>query len=236
MNKTRSSISGLTVAAWLMAGALHAQTADSVRLPAGATVRITLQKPLDSKKNKPGDPVVAKSVESVKANGQDVLLKGAKIIGHLSAVEPHTKQKPQAALGIVLDRAILKNGREVPLHFLIQAVAPAQQTDAPNMSLTPATAAGSAGGFGPIAGGGSARVAPPDPTAGTPGRIASPESPTVDNMTSRGDLTPTCRGVLRMEGLALVPEDATLGSVIVSRNRNIQLDIGTQMMLRVPEQ
>ena len=193
MDKTRSLISGLAVAAWLMAGALHAQTSDSVQLPAGATVRITLQKPLDSKKNKPGDPVIAKSVESVKANGHDVLLKGAKIIGHLSAVEPHTKEKPQAILGIVLDRAILKNGR-------------------------------------------SPRVASPDPNAGTPGRIASPETPTVDNMTSRGDLTPTCRGVLRMEGLALVPEDPTLGSVIVSRNRNIQLDIGTQMMLRVPEQ
>jgi hypothetical protein len=39
-----------------------------------------------------------------------------------------------------------------------------------------------------------------------------------------------------MEGLALVPEDPTLGSVIVSRNRNIQLDIGTQTILRVPEQ
>jgi hypothetical protein len=42
---------------------------------------------------------------------------------HLSAVEPHTKQKLPAILGIVLDRAILKNGREIPLHFLIQAVA-----------------------------------------------------------------------------------------------------------------
>ena len=49
-------------------------------------------------------------------------------------------------------------------------------------------------------------------------------------------LTPTCRGVLRMEGMALVPEDPNLGSVIVSRNHNIQLDIGTQMMLRVPQE
>jgi hypothetical protein len=39
-----------------------------------------------------------------------------------------------------------------------------------------------------------------------------------------------------MEGMALVPEDPNLGSVIVSRNHNIQLDIGTQMMLRVPQE
>lgn len=235
MNKTQLSISGLAVVALLLPATLHAQTPDSVQLPPGATVRITLQKPLDSRKNKPGDQVVAKSVESIKANGHDVLPKGTRIIGHLSGVEGHTKEKPQAFLGIILDRAILKSGREVPVHFLIQAVAPGQGTDAPNMSLTPATAAGSAGGFGPVAGPLTAGSSS-DPNGGTPGRIASPESPTADNMTERGELTPGCRGVLRMEGLALVPEYPTLGSVIVSRNRNIQLDIGTQMMLRVPEQ
>lgn len=234
MNKTQLSISGLAVAALLMPAALHAQTPDSVQLPAGATVRVTLQKPLDSKKNKPGDPVIAKSVESIKANGHDVLPKGTKIIGHLSGVEGHTKEKPQAFLGIVLDRAILKNGREVPVHFLIQAVAPGQGTDAPNMSLTPATAAGSGGGFGPVAG--PLTAGSSSASAGTPGRIASPESPTADNMTPRGELTPSCRGVLRMEGLVLVPEDPTLGSVVVSRNRNVQLDLDTQMMLRVTEQ
>lgn len=235
MNRVSSSISGLALTALLLPAIVHAQAPDSVQLPAGATVRITLQKPLDSKKNKPGDQVIAKSVESVKADGHDVLPKGAKIIGHLSTVEAHTKDKPQAILGIVLDRAVLKDGREVPLHFLIQAVAPGQGTDAPNMSLTPATAAGSAGGVGPVTGPLTAGNGL-DPNAGTPGRVASPESPTADNMTSRGELTPSCRGVLRMEGMGLVPEDPTLGSLIFSRSHNIQLDIGTQMMLRVPEQ
>ena len=76
-----------------------------------------------------------------------------------------------------------------------------------------------------------------DPNAGTPGRVASPEATTqspADNMSTRGELTPSCRGVLHIEGLVLAPEDPILGSIIVSRNRNIQLDIGTQMMLRVP--
>jgi len=38
-----------------------------------------------------------------------------------------------------------------------------------------------------------------------------------------------------MEGLALARPDPNLGSLIRSRTRNIQLDIGTQMILRVPE-
>lgn len=235
MNKMFLSLSGLGAVACLMAGTLHAHTSDSAALPAGATVRVTLQKPLDSKKNKPGDPVLAKSAESVKANGKDVLPRGTKIIGHLTSVEAHTKEKPQAVLGVVFDRAILKNGSEVPLRVAIQAVAPGPGTDAPNMALTPATAAGSGGGMGPVTGPITAGNGL-DPNSGTPGRIGSPESPTADDMTSRGELTPSCRGVLRMEGMGLIPEDPTLGSVIVSRNRNIQLDIGTQMMLRVPEQ
>ena len=216
-------------------GTVQAQTPDSTAQPAGATIRITLEKPLDTKKNKPGDQVIAKSAESIKANGHDVVPRGAKIIGHVTGVEAHTKEKPQAYLGIVFDRAILKNGQEVPLRFAIQAVAPSPQNEVPNMSMTPATAAGSAGGLGPVAGP-LTQGSTSDPNAGTPGRIASPESPTADNMTSRGELTPSCRGVLRMEGMGLVPEDPTLGSVIVSRNRNIQLDIGTQMMLRAPQE
>lgn len=235
MTKTFFSISGLAVAAWVMAGALQAQTPNSTALPAGATIRVTLQKPLDSKKSKSGDQVIAKTAESMKANGHDVLPRGAKIIGHISGVEAHTKEKPQAYLGIVFDRAILKNGQEVPLQVAIQAVAPSPENDAPNMSMTPATAAGSAGGFGPVTGPITAGSTS-DPNAGTPGRIASPESPIADNMTSRGELTPSCRGVLRMEGIGLVPEDPNLGSVIVSRRSNIQLDIGTQMMLRVPQE
>lgn len=235
MNKVCSSISGLAVVAYLMAASLYAQTTESGALPAGATVRVTLQKPLDSKKSKPGDPVLAKSAESVKANGREVLPRGTKIIGHLTSVGAHTKEKPQAVLGLVFDRAILRNGSEVPLRVAIQAVAPGPGTDAPNMALTPATAAGSSGGMGPVTGPLTAGNGL-DPNAGSPGRIGSPESPTADNMTSQGELTPSCRGVLRMEGMGLVPEDPTLGSVIVSRNRNIQLDIGTQMMLRVLEQ
>lgn len=235
MTKNFLSISGLALATWLTAGALQAQTSDSTALPAGATIRITLQRPLDSKKSKTGDQVIAKSAESIKANGHDVLPRGAKIIGHITGVEAHTKEKPQAYLGIVFDRAILKNGQEVPLRVAIQAVAPGPGNEDTNMSLTPATAAGSAGGFGPVTGPITAGSTS-DPNAGTPGRIASPESPTADNLTSRGELTPSCRGALRMEGVGLVPEDPNLGSVIVSRNRNIQLDIGTQMMLRVPQE
>lgn len=231
-------IAGLATAATCLTPAyVAAQNPDSVQLPAGATIRVTLQKPLDSKKNKAGDPVIAKSADSIKAEGHELLPRGTKILGHVTAASAHTKDKPEATLGLVFDHAILKNGGEVPLRLIVQAVAPGRGTDDPNMSMTPATAAGSAGGMGPVTG--PVTAGNGDPGAVTPpGRVASPESPeasVADNLSERGELTPSCRGVLRIDGLALAPEDPELGSVIVSRKRNVQLDIGTQMMLRVAE-
>jgi hypothetical protein len=227
MKQLLSWIAGFVTLAVLAATPEQAQSfPQTIPVPTDATVRVTLQKPLDSRKNKIGDQVIAKNVDSLKSGGQDVVPKGSKVLGHITTVKSHTKAEPGSALGIVFDHAILKDGREVSLRFTIQAVAPGQEAGIPTTSMTPATAAGSGGVFGPVTGPLTAGSAS-DPNAGTPGRVTSPESP-------RGELTPTCRGVLRMEGLALAPEEPSLGSVIVSRNRNIQLDIGTQMMLRVP--
>jgi len=231
------TISRATAIACLAHALVQSQTAQPSLLPAGSTIRVTLQKPLSAKKNRSGDQVIVKSVESIKSDGHDVLPKGSKILGHLTTVKARTTEDPQAVLAIVFDRAVLKDGREIPLHVLIQAVAPGQQNTIPTRSMTPATAAGSSGGMGPVTGPLTAGSGP-DPDAGAP-RVASPESPIQspqDSIDSRGDLTPSCRGVLRMEGVTLAPEDPALGSIIISRNRNIQLDIGTQMMLRVPEE
>jgi hypothetical protein len=216
---------------------IHAQSAQPGSLPVGTTIRVILQKPLDSRKNNAGDLVIAKSTEKRMSNTNEILPKGTKIIGHLTKVKSHTKEEPESLLGIVFDRAILKGNREIPLRFIIQAVAPGQMTTIPTMSMTPATAAGTSGGMGPVTG---PLTAGPmaDPNSGTPAGVASPEATTqspADNMSTRGELTPSCRGVLHMDGLVLAPENPILGSIIVSRNRNIQLDIGTQMMLRAPE-
>lgn len=238
MNQVLLSISALSVLASLSAITAPAQSGATAQLQSGTTVRVTLERPLDVRKNKAGDQVIVKTAEKVKSDGHDILPKGAKIIGHLTTVKARDKEEPNSALGIIFDRALLKDGGNIPLHVFIQAVAPGQDTAIPTMSMTPATAAGTSGAMGPVTGSQTAGPTP-DRNPGTPARIESPESPLAspaDNMTSRGELTPACRGVLRIEGLALAPQDPNFGSVILSRNRNIQLDLGTQMMLRVPEQ
>src|SRR5439155_19511237 len=87
-----------------------------------------LSSPVDSKKCKPGDPVNARTTEAVKSEGRTVIPKGAKMVGHVTQASARTKGESESALGIVFDKAILKNGEEIPLSAGIQAIAAAQSS------------------------------------------------------------------------------------------------------------
>jgi len=51
----------------------------------------------------------------VKSEGKIVIPKGAKLVGHVTQASARTKGESESALGIVFDKAILKNGQEIPL-------------------------------------------------------------------------------------------------------------------------
>jgi hypothetical protein len=215
-----------------------AQAAETFQLPAGSTIPVMLEKGIDARKNKVGDEVVARTTQNVKSEGQVVMPRGSKIVGHVSEAKARTKEEPESALGIVFDHAVLKDDSEIPLVLEIQAIAPDASAVSPVMTMSPATAGGSTGGAPPIPGQGASAGPMSDPNAGTPGRIASPENSADGargNLTASGGLTPSCHGVLGIDGLALSPESAspTQGSVIVSQRRNVHLDGRTQMMLLV---
>src|SRR6267378_490331 len=86
-------------------------------LAAGTAFNAALSSPIDSKKCKPGDAVTAHTTEAVKSEGRTVIPKGAKVVGHVTQT---------SALGMVFDKAILKDGEEIPLSVGIQAIAVAQ--------------------------------------------------------------------------------------------------------------
>ena len=66
---------------------------------------------------------MAKTSENVTSDGQVVLPKGSKIVGHVTEAAAFSKGKSESALGIAFDYAVLKDGREVPLAASIQAIA-----------------------------------------------------------------------------------------------------------------
>ena len=95
-------------------------------LASGTAFNAALSSPIDSKKCKPGDPVNAHNTEAVKTEGKTVIPKGAKLVGHVTQASARAKGESESSLGIVFDKAILKNGQEIPLNAGIQAIASAQ--------------------------------------------------------------------------------------------------------------
>src|SRR6267143_5436239 len=106
------------------ASAQNGQT--NASLGSGAAINAELTAPVDSKKAKPGDPVAGRTTEPTKSNGKTVIPKGSKLMGHVTQASSRAKGDSESTLGIVFDKAILKNGQEVPLNVAIQALASAQ--------------------------------------------------------------------------------------------------------------
>ena len=225
-----------------------AQATASNQVVAGSTIQATLTKPVDARKNKAGDEVVAKTTEDVKSNGKVVIPKGSKIIGHVTEAKARGKGESDSMVGIAFDRATLKDGREMPLSATIQAVARSEDSAAASMADESSMAGGSAGGMS------SGRAAAPGAmgsgrgvgaitgtVANTTSAVGSAAGGTVSGATSAasmGRVTSGSQGVIGLKGLSLngAATNSTQGSVISSNSQNVHLDSGTQMVLRVNSQ
>jgi hypothetical protein len=215
-------------------------------LQAGSTVQAQLEKPVDARKNKVGDEVVAKTTHDVKSNGQVVIPKGSKLIGHVTEVKAHSKDEATSAVGIAFDHAVLKNGGEMPLAMSIQAIGRSQASAAAmedsgmpgNAGAMGSAGARSSGGGGGLVGGVGSTAGGVVNTAGnaaggavnTAGAAAGSAGGAVS-----GSLSSTSQGVVGMPGLSLATDTstATHGSIVSANGSNVHLDSGTEMVLRV---
>jgi hypothetical protein len=229
-------------------------------LASGAAFNAALNSSLDSKKSKPGDAVTAHTTENVKSQDKaTVIPKGTKLVGHVTKASARAKGDAESELAIVFDRAILKNGEEVPLHVAIQAMAAPQTTaSAPDADLNATgSVAGSAmdsgmggsrgalGGVASTAGSAAGGVSKTGATVGGAGDavLRSAASTTtgvtgsshdaVGGLNAAGELTSNSRGVFSMNGLNLnsAASNGTEDSVITSAGKNVHLDSGTRMLM-----
>ena len=213
-----------------------AQSATAV--PPGTIIPAELAKSLDAKKAKPGSEVVAKTTQDLTANGQVIIPRGSKIIGHVTEAQARSKEQEQSTLGIAFDRIEKKGGGQMSLAAAIQAVAPPQRSAAPAgnepMNENPGMAApgNSPGNMGA---GGMGRPAGA-PGATPPGYPQGTTAPSAGGSSSGGvaALPPNSHGVIGIEGLTLNSGEgnAKQGTLITSANRNVHLDNGTQLILR----
>jgi len=227
-------------------------------LSSGTVFNATLSSPMDSKKSKPGDAVTARTAESVKAEGKSVLPKGTKVVGHVTQASARAKGDTESALAISFDRAILKNGEEVPLNVAIRAIASAQTAasvagsdlDAVGGAGAFANGAGSSGrgavgGLVSTAGGATGSVtntvagagSPADSTVSTATRTtvgaSGAATGAVGGLNSAGQLTSNSHGVFGLNGLNLKAAETggAQSSLITSAGKTVHLDSGTRMLL-----
>ena len=185
--------------------------------------------------------------------------KGSKLVGHVTQASARAKGESESALGIVFDKAILKNGQEIPLSAGIQAIAAAQSgasaagadLDAFGGAGASAGGSGAAGGRGALGGvssaaggavgavtntaanvGGVAGGAV-NTAASVGGSVAGASKGAVGGLNAAGQLTSNSQGVFGLNGLNLsaAASNATQGSVITSAGKNVHLDSGTRMLL-----
>jgi hypothetical protein len=229
----------------------------------GATTNAVLSGSLDAKKAKPGDPVTAKTTEPTSTPDHGQLPKGTKLLGHVTEAKAAGSGEAQSVLSFTFDRAVLKDGREIPINTTVRALAAAE--GAADMSgggagggasgaggamgggaLSGASGAGGAvGGLGASAGGalggaagGVGRVTSGatgslGSAAGASGRALSGGTGAVGGVNSRGMLSSESQGVFGMRGMNLTQSAAGSGAVVTSAGRNVHLDSGTRMLLAV---
>lgn len=201
-------------------------------LAAGTAVNAELDKSLDSKKAKAGDPVTARTTEAVKEDGRVVLPKGTKLTGRVTRASARGKGDADSTLGVQFDRAELKGAQEMAVQLTLQALAAPAGVSA--IGGDDLQGMGGAGGSAAAGGGGRTGVGAPvggavsgaagtvarttgsvagaadssanattNAAAGVAGGTGATTQGAVGGLNSSGQLTSNSRGVFGLNGLSL---------------------------------
>jgi len=212
-------------------------------IQSGTQISGQLQSTLDTKNAKVGDQVVLKATNAVKQNGQTVVEKGSRLIGHVTEVQQRAKNGAGSRVGVVFDR-LQQGGNSVPISAVITSVFQAQSAAGASVSDDDMMAMGStstqtttstrsSGGGGGLLGG------VVNSTTQTVSGVANTAGQTVNGVTNTagqtvGSTTRSVGGTLR--GLQIsqsTDASASGGSVLSLSNGDLRLEKGTTVNLAV---
>jgi hypothetical protein len=224
-----------------------------------ATLSAVLTKSVDAKKAKEGDQVQAKTTQDATTSAGTKIPRNTKLIGHVTEAKAKAKGESQSTLGFVFDKAVLKNGQEIPLHGVIQAVAAAPQVNM-GTGADMGTSAGMDPGVGANAGaaGSMGQRGNPGGVVGgatnTVGNVAGSAAGAVNQTTGvaaneagqvaangAAMLNANSTGVVGMKDIQLqqatsAAATSTTGGgsapVLTSSSNNVRLDSGTQLVVK----
>jgi hypothetical protein len=195
----------------------------TVHLENGSILYAELTKTVDAKKAKAGDPVNAVLVADVLVHGKIMVRRDAKLLGHVTEAQVHSKEVPESRLGIVFDKIITKNG-EVPFQSLLLAIRPAQR---PVVEIPNAPSPMSNSTQAPMQGQG------PSPQGGS--NVPHRANPPLGDPMKSGSREIAQTGPTDIEGLSL-SSSGNGAQMIVSTQRTVKLESGVRIELRVTGQ
>jgi hypothetical protein len=232
------------------AGAGHADDA-STNLASGSSVNAVLTKPMDSRRSKPGDPVSARTTQAATTEGGTSIPKGSTLIGHVSEAHAATEGQAGSSMGIVFDKAVTRDGREIPLSNVgIRALAAAEASATGGVEDA-GTMRGASGGAGASRGGGGLLGRTTGAVGATAGSGLSTASGGAGSLAGSASgalqagpgviggvdaaemLSGRSTGVFGLRGLSLSggTANAATGSVMTSTEKSVHLDQGTRFLL-----
>jgi hypothetical protein len=211
--------------------------AASNELAVGTAICAVLTQTVDAKKAKAGEAVSARTTLAVLSHGRVLIANGAKISGRVTKAKARSGGNPESELRVVFDRATLKDGSEMRLALTVQAIG---YGGLPQSTSTDPEASNP---FGPISNPQlSGTGTTPMRHSGVPQPQPLPrpqpmETPDLDRAgTSGGNpvLDVGSKGAVGLPGLVLTEGlDTNQGSAVKSTIKNVRLENGSQLILRV---
>jgi len=215
---------------FVLASSLIAQTGKSS--PPVSKVFAVLTKSLESKIAKADDEVNLRTLNDVVVDGVVVIPSGSKVIAHVSEIKDKAKNAPQSQLAIVIDQAITKDERKIPLQAIIAAIA-ALQDD----SLSSDATYGMMHSNEPKMVGSRASTTASSGELSASSKASSNAAVATANLKGSMDalrLDEDSQGALGYEGVSLSWRlDAPPPVTIIASKKNVKLLAGTQMLLRM---
>jgi hypothetical protein len=106
-----------------------------VNLASNTALAGQLENSLDARHAKVGDRVALRTTQAIKQNGETIVPKGARLLGHVTEVQQHTKSNGESRIGVAFDR-LQKGALDMPITATIVSLTQARsQTRAGDSSL-----------------------------------------------------------------------------------------------------
>ncbi|MFP5228656.1 MAG: hypothetical protein ACLGXA_13615 [Acidobacteriota bacterium] len=134
-----------------------------------ASVSAELTKRIDSKNAKVGDEVFAKTTREARLADGTKIPKGSKLLGRVTDARAKSKDNRNGWVTFCFDRAVLKDGHEVPVNAMVRSIAAPAVMAPSSDDMMPGGISGANGGMPPAGGPGLAGNGPGGAVRGATG-------------------------------------------------------------------